>query len=513
MTKLSRREFLKLSAALTTGLALHHLAPGAAYTLNTGMARPNILMVLFDAMSATNLSVYGYPRKTTPHLERFAQRATVYHRHYAGANFTTPGTASLLTGLYPWTHRAFNQSALVRRDLADRNIFSLLGTGYRRAGFAQNYWADLFLHQFSSSIDRYISPASWSLIGPTLGATVSEQLDGDHNAAYRAYVEMLFGLDKPRSLLLGFLDHVGLEYFLNRNIPSDYPMGVPLIEDYHLSYINEMVFDGLLATIKDLSQQSPYFAYFHLWSPHDPYRARKDFIGIFNGDSFKTPEKALHPLAEQARQMRSARRRYDEYITNVDAEFGRLMDSLESRGLLKDTCVIVISDHGEAFERGQIGHGSPLLYEPVIRIPLLISMPGQQQREDVYLPTSNVDLLPTLAKIAGVDAAGWGEGQILPGFGGPEDAERNIFVVEAKGNSSFAPLTKTTLALLRGDYKLIHYRGYSGAYAQAYELYDIRNDPDEMVNLYNDGQYAGVAASLQAELLAELDAKNQPYKK
>lgn len=512
MPKLSRREFLKLSAAISTGLALQGLAPGAALRLAVDSPKPNILIILFDAMSARNLSVYGYPRKTTPNLEKFAEKATVYHRHYAGGNFTTPGTASLLTGLYPWTHRALNQSALVRRDLADRNIYSLLRPGYHRAGFAQNYWADLLLHQFVSDIDEYISPSSWSLIGPTIGATISEQIK-DHNAAYRAYVELLFGLDKPRSLTLGFLDHIGLQYFLDRNIPSAYPKGVPEIEDHHLSYINEMVFDGLLATIENLAKQSPYFAYFHLWSPHDPYKAREDFIGIFDGDSFKPVDKPIHPLTEQAGQLRSARRRYDEYIANVDFEFGRLMDAMKSQGLLENTCIIVVSDHGEVFERGQVGHGSSLIYEPVIRIPLLISMPGQQERKDIHVPTSNVDILPTLAKIADVDPMGWGEGRVLPGFGGREDPDRNIFVVEAKGNSSFAPLVKTTLGIIRGSHKLIHYLGHGGAYDFAYEFYDIGNDPEELTDRYNDGQYASVVADMRSELLAELEAKNKPYQK
>ena len=64
--------------------------------------------------------------------------------------------------------------------------------------------------------------------------------------------------------------------------------------------------------------------------------------------------------------------------------------------MLDDTYVIVTSDHGEMFERGIRGHVTPTLYEPVIRVPLLIAKPGQREREDVYAPTSCVDLLPTL---------------------------------------------------------------------------------------------------------------------
>jgi len=108
MFRLSRRDFLKLSALLPA-------SPGdpALDTKSDPNGKPaqqgspqNIIILLFDAMSARDLSVYGYPRNTTPNLMRFANRANVYHSHYSAGNFTIPGTTSLLTGLYPWTHRA-----------------------------------------------------------------------------------------------------------------------------------------------------------------------------------------------------------------------------------------------------------------------------------------------------------------------------------------------------------------------------------------------------------------------
>ncbi len=66
-----------------------------------------MVVIVFDAFSAYNISLYGYQRETTPNIARWAERAVVYHNHNAGGNFTIPGTASLLTGTYPWTHRAF----------------------------------------------------------------------------------------------------------------------------------------------------------------------------------------------------------------------------------------------------------------------------------------------------------------------------------------------------------------------------------------------------------------------
>ncbi len=95
--------------------------------------------------------------------------------------------------------------------------------------------------------------------------------------------------------------------------------------------------------------------------------------------------------------------------------------------------MIVTSDHGELFERGELGHATALMYAPVTHIPLLISAPKQQARSDFHSVTSNVDLLPTLLNIAGKEIPEWVEGKILPGFGGNEDADSKYLPDDGKG--------------------------------------------------------------------------------
>ena len=105
-SKINRRDFLKLTALLTLASSslVHTLNSVAAQTGK--ITQPNILIIVFDVLSALHLPLYGYPRDTAPNISRFAQKATVFHNHYAGGNYTTPGTASLLTGALPWSHRA-----------------------------------------------------------------------------------------------------------------------------------------------------------------------------------------------------------------------------------------------------------------------------------------------------------------------------------------------------------------------------------------------------------------------
>ena len=104
--------------------------------------------------------------------------------------------------------------------------------------------------------------------------------------------------------------------------------------------------------------------------------------------------------------------------------------------------VVITSDHGEMFERGVSGHTTPLIFNPLVHVPLVISTPGQTERVDVHANTSCTDILPTLAHLTGNPVPGWVEGELLPGLGGEENRQRGVYVVDAKENSAFAPLSQ-----------------------------------------------------------------------
>lgn len=109
----SRRDFIKLSSSLLFLYGMNYFQQSEQENPPINTNKKNILIVVFDTLSATNMSLYGYPRKTTPILESILENATVYQNHYASGNWTTPGTGSLLTGVYPWSHRAIRQAASI----------------------------------------------------------------------------------------------------------------------------------------------------------------------------------------------------------------------------------------------------------------------------------------------------------------------------------------------------------------------------------------------------------------
>jgi hypothetical protein len=448
MSGFSRRDLLKLAALLPAGLALSNVLPNA--TPNSPMLHnsglPNVIILLFDAMTARNLSVYGYHRETTPNLERFAQRATVYYNHNSAGNFTIPGTASLLTGMLPWTHRALNSGGMIDRRLDDRNIFKLIGNTYHRVAFSQNIWADFILSQFDKDIDSFLSPSTFGITDHILGAKFK-----DKNLALRALDDFLFKTDSPAATVFSPIEKILFSRFRAQNTSIDYPKGLPENINNPIIFRLNDLFNGLNSIISRLS--SPYFAYFHVLSPHAPYRPDSEFYGKFN-DNWHPINKPRHRFSENKDNsvLNDARRSYDEYIANIDKEFGIFIDTLDRTGVTKNAYVIVTSDHGEMFERGEKNHNTPLLFDPVIHIPLLISAPGQKDRTNIISPTNSIDVLPTLLKITGQDIPTWCEGQLLPGFGGRDDYDRSTFTIEAKRNPAFAPIKIGTIAMRKGKY-------------------------------------------------------------
>lgn len=497
---LSRRDFLKLATLGTSAGALAHALPQALSALQPASQKPNVLILVFDAMSARHLSLYGYRRQTTPNLERFAERSLVYHAHNSAGSFTTPGTSSLLTGTLPWTHRAINFDGLISRQLVERNIFQLLGSEYHRFAYTQNILANYILGQFKPDIDTLLPPESFSVFDRIIGTHL-----GAVPGTYRAFDDFLFrDGSPPASLLLGLADRIQLHRREARTTIEAYPRGLPRAGDYPIFFDLREVYDGVNEVIRSLL--SPYFAYIHLWSPHDPYKPSLEFDNYFK-DFWSPPIKPNHRFGDTVRNSRliSKRKNYDEYIANVDAEFGRLIEALTDEGRLQNTIVVVTADHGEMLERGVEGHITRLIYEPIVHIPLLISIPDMQVRRDVFTPTNSIDVLPSLLHLTGLAVPEWIQGQLLPGVGGQEDRARSSFMVDAKDNPAYAPLKAATIALRVDQYKLIYYTGYESE--DSYELYDLESDYEELNDLYPS--LPAVLNPLKEELIEAFHAANQ----
>jgi arylsulfatase A-like enzyme len=164
------------------------------------------------------------------------------------------------------------------------------------------------------------------------------------------------------------------------------------------------------------------------------------------------------------------------------------------------------------FERGIPDHRHPVFYQAVARVPLMILPPRQTARQDIYAPTSAVDLLPTLLHLSGEPIPEILEGDVLPPFSvRSRDESQAIFAMDARTNDQFRPLEKTTIMLRKGTYKLTYYLGYDQLPGGEpyFELYDLAEDPEELRNLYHE--HPRQASQMADELLQKLEEKNKPY--
>jgi arylsulfatase A-like enzyme len=517
--RLTRRDFLKtLSILPFLTMDLSFLSGRALQpTRSAQQDSPNILILLFDTLSAKHMSLYGYPRKTTPNITKFAERATVFHRHYAGGNFTTPGTASLLTGVYPWSHRALHLHGRVTSEYENRNIFSSLADWYFNFSYTHNPLVAILLHQFRDQIHQFKKISDLCIAADTFS---DRYFYKDFNAAYEGeLISLRNGYDPSSSLFFSLFDQIKRVIQTNnlrKTYKTMFPRGVPSLYDEQLPsflfFTLEEAIDWMISELRGAS--TPFFGYVHLLPPHGDYATRQDFVDMFL-DDWRPEPKPEHFFTEGRSEdfLNVQRRYYDEYIAYVDAEFGRLIGSLEQARVLDNTYLFLTSDHGEMFERGIYTHITPTLYEPIIHIPLLISKPEIRKRQDVFSPTSCVDIFPTILHIIGQEIPSWCEGRVLPTFKGETpEADRLIYAIEAKENEKLAPLQRGTVALISGQHKLIRYFGYEN-FENEFELYDIQEDPEELVDIYRVKKSTAtdleqVLMQRLAEIHTQVDKKN-----
>lgn len=219
---------------------------------------------------------------------------------------------------------------------------------------------------------------------------------------------------------------------------------------------------------------SSFFGWVHFASPHTPYTHREisDHLApMGTGGRFSREVPGRYEVKDDI-ELERARALYDGEVFFADYLFGQLMGHLQELNLIGRTIVVVTADHGEEFmDHGQLGHKS--LFEEVIRIPLLIRHPDANGGERTSAPYLNIDLLPTLISMLGLEPQ--------PGIDGlnllaPFPAPRTRVVTSMTGKKHLR------LAIERDGHKLIQV--CQPEFQE--ELYDLTIDPAERINILLD---------------------------
>jgi arylsulfatase A-like enzyme len=367
--------------------------------------RPNILLITADQWRGDCLGTAGHPVVRTPNLDAFAEKATVFERHYATCAPCSPARASLYTGLYQMNHRVVWNGAPLD------NRFDNIARAARRSGYVPT----LFGYTDTSPDPRVHDPNDPVLTtyeGVLPGFAVRQMLPED---------------DKPWLSWLADRGHDRAAFDAIHNAPAEDGQRVSLEPPSYSSEETQTAFltNSFLSWLKEQEADAPWFAHVSFLRPHppvvvpEPYNRMHDpedgpdFLGACSPDE----EAASHPFvrAFQAYQrlsshlpgesglardlsrndFRRLRALYFGMITEVDAQLGRLFAGIEESGAGEDTLIIFTSDHAEMMgDHWMLGKGG--FHEQSYHIPLIVRAPGAARGNRVRAFTSAVDIFPTL---------------------------------------------------------------------------------------------------------------------
>jgi len=401
-------------------------------------ARPNVLLITLDTVRADHLSVYGYPRETTPALESLAREATLFTHCIAAGNMTLATHASLLTGLYPYEHGAHDSPEAplgVPLDAGQTTLAEILAAhGYQTSAVVANA----------------------AYLAPHFGLAQGFQ----HYDARR-----------PRRFLA-----LRTRYTLARGVRSAILYGLlsrrerPDQDRWYRSAAE--LNRAALAEIDQLAaHEKPFLLFLNYMDAHDPYAAPEPFAARLAGSAepmgigdLRELQRAVMrgdaPLAPDQRERLVAQ--YDAEIAYLDSELGRLFSALRRAGLWGDLLLIVTSDHGEAFGEHQLMGHAASVDQSQVYVPLLIKRPGRHRSSVQDAWVSSVDVLPTVLEVVGLPTEAPLPGHAL--VGRPPGPQRSV-LAESYPAGDLIPLGPrlqvVERAIFQGPWKLVWSSGGS----------------------------------------------------
>lgn len=476
----------------------------------------NVLFITVDQWRGDCLSALGHPVVRTPSLDRLAKDGVTFASHWAVTAPCGPSRASLHTGMYLQNHRSVeNGTPLDAR-------FTNIALEARAAG----YDPALFGYTDASVDPRAVTdaddPRLRSYEGVLPGFREVVRLTDDDQSAWARWLSAR-GVDvpadprrlyDPQPRYPGAADH-GTSW-----APTQFAA-----EHSEAAFLTDEVIDWL-----DHHGDEPFFVHAAYIRPHPPYRAPAGYHDLYDpneGPDFRrhpdrdteTAMHMFHALAVQVigcptdeAEMRQIRATYWANMTEVDHQLGRLLDHLEATGLGADTLVVLTSDHGD-----QMGDHWLLeklgWWDESYHVPLIVRDPrpaaGGSRGRRIDAWTEHVDVTPTICSWLGIEVPLQCDGRPLQPFL-HDDAPPDDWRTEAHWEWDFrnpqlhlaedllgVSMEECCLAVLRDkSWKYVHFATGSPL------LFDLRADPDQLVNRAGDPACASVVADFAQRMLS-----------
>jgi arylsulfatase A-like enzyme len=414
---------------------------------------PNVIVLVVDTLRADHLSSYGYDRDTSPFMDGLAVEGVRFEHAISPASWTQPSHASMLTGRYTYETHAENQPL----DDTYPTIGEIMQVnGYRTGGFSAN---TLFFTRRQGHGRGF--------------------LHFEDN--YQSIPDAFFN-----SSLYGFLfDFYGLRKALNYE-------GVPT--RVLASDINHAVLNWI-----DRDKNAPFFVFMNYFDVHDPYTPPEPYRSKYA--TTPNPGGLINGFVERyspsltPEQIQTEIEAYDGSISYVDDQIKALFSELDARDLLDNTIVIITSDHGESLgEHGLLQHSASLYLEE-IHVPLIVWGPGYiSAGKTVDIPVTITALPTTILSLIDANDDPF-PGPSLAVLMSNEDVPANwpdpiSELAQMVGAAEKNPSTHGAMKSVVGTKMQYIVHEHFGE-----ELYNWRDDPQEMTNLIEDTSSKSAADS------------------
>ncbi|MEL0108191.1 MAG: sulfatase-like hydrolase/transferase [Rhodospirillaceae bacterium] len=441
------------------------------------MAPTNTVVIMADEHSSKILGCYGHPQVKTPNMDSIAARGTRFSNHYTSSPICVPARAAFATGRY------------------------VSEIGYWDNAIAYDGKVPSWGHRLQEAGHHVLSIGKLHYTDDKAPTGLDEQVIPMHIANGHGDLHGLIRDDPMRrEQSRGMAEKVGAAE-----------------NEYH-KYDRDIAQRSAdwIRTEASKHKDKPWVLFVSFICPHYPYEVPERYYNMYPPDQIPLPKQRVKPMSDHHHWWKLFENAYciDEFFedddhrrraiasyyglcTFVDDQIGMVLKAMEETGILNDTRVAYVSDHGENLGARKLWAKSNM-YEEAANIPLILAGPGIPEGKVCATPTTLIDFFPTILDSAGVPLSD--EDRKLPGrslleiANAPDDPDRIAF------SEYHACGSKTASYMVRqGKYKYIHYVDY------APELYDLNADPEELTNLAEDPAHNGLLNEFEAKLRAIVD--------
>ncbi|MHC4714563.1 MAG: sulfatase family protein [Planctomycetota bacterium] len=476
-------------------------------TETTDARRRNVILFQTDQQRADSLGCMGGRYALTPSVDAMARCGVLYTNHYASNPVCMPSRASLFTGRHVQAHR-----------LLDNGIFLpeselTMAEAFRRSGYRTEAVGKLHFQTFKTY------PGDTSM--ESMGRWNSGELDGWEGPYYgfeRVQITVAHGEGTTghygRWRARNFPDlKLGPDNAEGEKFPkfNSWKSNLPL-EAYHSTWVADRAVEFL-----EGAGEGPFFLYVSFPDPHSPFTPPAPYSGMYDGVQFEAPHAVEGENETKPKPYREAMvghpfptdgglhhfpdftgAAYNQVVAHthgmvalIDDCVGRVLVKLDQLGLSNDTIVAFTSDHGDCLGDHFFLYKAQTPCRSLLHIPLVICDPGGP-RGVVDGVCGNVDVMPTLLSLCGIEIPDVVQGEVLPAPGEKPARDYAFESGWSKASSDYHHFTIYT-----DDHRISYF-----PYLADGELYDLKKDPFEHRNLYNDPEYRDLRGRLMERLLA-----------